>query len=81
MVGGHCIGVDPYYLTYKAQSIGFHPEMILAGRRTNDGMPEFVSKKLIRHYQTRGFMQRLKSLILGFTFKEDCSDMEHGRKI
>ncbi len=75
MVGGHCIGVDPYYLTHKAQSIGFHPEMILAGRRMNDGMPEFVSKKLIRALSDKRIHIRdSRVLILGFTFKEDCPD-------
>ncbi len=75
MVGGHCIGVDPYYLTHKAQSIGFHPEMILAGRRMNDGMPEYVAKKLMRTLSDKKIHIRdSKVLILGFTFKEDCPD-------
>lgn len=75
LVGGHCIGVDPYYLTHKAQAIGFHPEMILAGRRINDGMADFVAqdvvKTLLRH---RIRIDTARVLVLGFTFKENCPD-------
>ncbi len=75
LVGGHCIGVDPYYLTHKAQSIGFHPEIILAGRRINDGMPTFVAhdviKTMVRHKLR---VDTARVLVLGFTFKENCPD-------
>jgi len=75
LVGGHCIGVDPYYLTYKAEQIGFHPQMILAGRRINDGMAAFVANDVIK-----GMLKRKQSvdtarvLVMGFTFKENVSD-------
>ena len=75
LVGGHCIGVDPYYLTHKAESVGFHPQMILAGRRINDGMASFVVGDLIKTMLKR--KQRVESarvLVLGFTFKENCPD-------
>lgn len=75
LVGGHCIGVDPYYLTHKAQSIGFHPEMILAGRRINDGMATFVAQDVIKTMLRR--KQRVdgaRALVMGFTFKENCPD-------
>lgn len=75
LVGGHCIGVDPYYLTHKAQSIGFHPEIILAGRRVNDGMAAFVAhdivKTMVKHKQKVG---AARLLVMGFTFKENCPD-------
>ncbi|MEZ5775056.1 MAG: nucleotide sugar dehydrogenase [Hyphomicrobiaceae bacterium] len=75
LVGGHCIGVDPYYLTHKAQSIGFHPEMILAGRRINDGMAQWVAHDVIKTMVKR--KQRVddaRILVMGFTFKENCPD-------
>ena len=75
LVGGHCIGVDPYYLTHKAESVGFHPQMILAGRRINDGMASYVVGDLIKTMLKR--KQRVESarvLVLGFTFKENCPD-------
>lgn len=75
LVGGHCIGVDPYYLTHKAQSIGFHPEMILAGRRINDAMAAFVAQDVIKTMLKR--KQRVdgaRALVMGFTFKENCPD-------
>ena len=75
LVGGHCIGVDPYYLTYKAQSIGFHPEMILAGRRINDDMAAFVAQDIIKTMLKRKQnIDEARALILGFTFKENCPD-------
>ncbi|MGC1179633.1 MAG: nucleotide sugar dehydrogenase [Methyloceanibacter sp.] len=75
LVGGHCIGVDPYYLTHKAQSIGFHPEMILAGRRINDGMAAFVAHDIIKAMLRRKLkMDDAKVLVMGFTFKENCPD-------
>jgi UDP-N-acetyl-D-galactosamine dehydrogenase len=75
LVGGHCIGVDPYYLTHKAQSIGFHPEMILAGRRINDGMAGFVARDVIKAMLKRKLkMDDAKVLVMGFTFKENIPD-------
>ncbi|MCG8558785.1 MAG: nucleotide sugar dehydrogenase [Hyphomicrobiales bacterium] len=75
LVGGHCIGVDPYYLTHKAQSIGFHPEMILAGRRINDGMARYVAQDVIKAMLKRKLrVDGARLLVLGFTFKENCPD-------
>jgi UDP-N-acetyl-D-galactosamine dehydrogenase len=75
LVGGHCIGVDPYYLTHKAQSIGFHPEMILAGRRINDGMAGHVARDVIKEMLRRKLkMDGAKVLVMGFTFKENIPD-------
>ena len=75
LVGGHCIGVDPYYLTYKAQDIGYEPEIILAGRNLNDGMSNYVSKRLLsKMNQIQIDPVRAKILILGYTFKENCND-------
>ena len=75
LVGGHCIGVDPYYLTHKAQSIGFHPEIILAGRRINDGMASFVAGDIVKTMLKRGLsVNNARLLIMGFTFKENCPD-------
>ena len=75
LVGGHCIGVDPYYLTHKAQSIGFHPEMILAGRRINDGMASFVAHDIVKAMVKRQLrVDRARILMMGFTFKENCPD-------
>ncbi len=75
LVGGHCIGVDPYYLTHKAQSIGFHPEMILAGRRINDGMASFVAHDVVKTMVKRQIrVDRARVLVMGFTFKENCPD-------
>lgn len=82
LVGGHCIGVDPYYLTQKAQEIGYHPEMILAGRRTNDGMGEYVAAQVVQ-LMTKHRLQVVDSkvLILGLTFKENCPDLRNTRVI
>ncbi|MGM0517592.1 MAG: nucleotide sugar dehydrogenase [Pseudomonadota bacterium] len=82
LVGGHCIGVDPYYLTQKAQEIGFHPEMILAGRRTNDGMGEYVAAQVVQ-LMTKHRLQVVDSrvLVLGLTFKENCPDLRNTRVI
>jgi UDP-N-acetyl-D-glucosamine/UDP-N-acetyl-D-galactosamine dehydrogenase len=75
LVGGHCIGVDPYYLTYKAQSIGFHPEIILAGRRINDGMAAFAAHDILTTMIRRKMpVSDLRVLVMGFTFKENCPD-------
>ena len=82
LVGGHCIGVDPYYLTYKAQEIGYHPEIILAGRRINDGMGAHVAQRVIKLLGQRGFqLKGARALILGFTFKENCPDTRNTRVI
>ena len=75
LVGGHCIGVDPYYLTHKAESIGFHPQMILAGRRINDGMAAFVANDVIKTMLKRKqSIDRARVLVMGFTFKENVPD-------
>ncbi|MFZ4809457.1 MAG: nucleotide sugar dehydrogenase [Hyphomicrobiaceae bacterium] len=75
LVGGHCIGVDPYYLTHKAQSVGFHPEIILAGRRINDGMAAFVAHDIVKAMAARKVaVGEARMLVMGFTFKENCPD-------
>src|SRR6187401_3346229 len=82
LVGGHCIGVDPYYLTHKAQSIGFHPEMILAGRRINDGMAGFVARDIIKAMLHRKLkMDDAKVLVMGFTFKENVPDTRNTKVV
>jgi UDP-N-acetyl-D-galactosamine dehydrogenase len=82
LVGGHCIGVDPYYLAQKAQEVGYHPEIILAGRRTNDGMGKFVAQETIKHMMKKDLrVIDAKVLILGFTFKENCPDVRNTRVI
>ncbi|MGK0516702.1 MAG: UDP-N-acetyl-D-galactosamine dehydrogenase [Gammaproteobacteria bacterium] len=78
LVGGHCIGVDPYYLTHKAQSVGYHPEMILAGRRLNDGMGAYVVSQLVKNMlHKRIQVEGAKVLIMGLTFKENCPDLRN----
>ena len=80
LVGGHCIGVDPYYLTHKATEIGYHPEMILAGRRINDGMGEYVAQQVIKLMTERRIMiADSKILILGLAFKENCPDLRNSK--
>lgn len=80
LVGGHCIGVDPYYLTYKAKSVGFHPEIILSGRKTNDEFYQFIAKKFIKALvKKRINIIDAKILIMGCTFKEDCSDIRNSK--
>jgi UDP-N-acetyl-D-glucosamine/UDP-N-acetyl-D-galactosamine dehydrogenase len=82
LVGGHCIGVDPYYLTHKAQEIGYHPAMILAGRRINDGMGLFVAAQVVRLIARKGIsLPDAKILIMGITFKEDCPDVRNTRVV
>jgi len=82
LVGGHCIGVDPYYLTHKAQAIGHHPEMILAGRRINDGMAEYVAGRLIKKMISTGIhIHESKVLVMGLTFKENCPDLRNTKVI
>ncbi len=82
LVGGHCIGVDPYYLTYKAQSEGYHPEIILAGRRINDDMGKFVVEKTIKMMISASqHIKGTKVGVLGLTFKEDCPDLRNTRVV
>ncbi|MDN3204675.1 nucleotide sugar dehydrogenase [Algoriphagus sediminis] len=82
LVGGHCIGVDPYYLAQKAQEVGYHPEIILAGRRLNDSMGKHVATEVIKHMMRKDLkVIDAKVLILGFTFKEDCPDVRNTRVI
>ncbi len=82
LVGGHCIGVDPYYLTHKAQSIGYHPEIILAGRRLNDGMGAYVVSQLIKAMVKECIqVQGARVLIMGLSFKENCPDLRNTRVI
>jgi len=82
LVGGHCIGVDPYYLTYKAQEIGYNPEIILAGRRLNDNMGVYVANQVIKLMIKKGKkIKDTKVLILGITFKENCPDIRNSRVI
>lgn len=80
LVGGHCIGVDPYYLTYKAESLGYHPQVILAGRRINDNMGAFVAGKVVKLLTRNGYaINGARALILGITFKENCADIRNSR--
>lgn len=82
LVGGHCIGVDPYYLTHKAESLGHHPEVILSGRRINDNMGQFVAGKIVKLMIRKGLqVSGAKVLILGITFKENCPDIRNSRVI
>ncbi|OJJ18244.1 Vi polysaccharide biosynthesis protein VipA/TviB [marine bacterium AO1-C] len=82
LVGGHCIGVDPYYLTHKAESIGYNPQVILSGRRINDNMGEYVANKVIKLLIQNNFtIRESRVLILGFTFKENCPDTRNTRVI
>ncbi len=82
LVGGHCIGVDPYYLTYKAQEVGFNPEIILAGRRINDNMGIYVANQVIKLMIKKGHrIEGTKVLVLGITFKENCPDIRNSRVI
>lgn len=82
LVGGHCIGVDPYYLTHKAEQVGYHPEMILAGRRLNDGMGAYVAGQLIKQLiKRRIHVEGARVLVLGLTFKENCPDLRNTRVV
>lgn len=82
LVGGHCIGVDPYYLTYKAQQLGYHPDVILAGRRTNDSMGRYIVAEAIKQLLLHGVpMNNAKIAVLGLTFKEDCPDLRNSRVV
>lgn len=80
LVGGHCIGVDPYYLTYKAEAAGHHPEVILAGRKTNDGMGKFIAEQTVKQLVSRGHpVAGARVIVLGLTFKEDCPDLRNSK--
>jgi UDP-N-acetyl-D-galactosamine dehydrogenase len=82
LVGGHCIGVDPYYLTHKAESMGYHPQVILAGRRINDGMGKFVAEQTIKQMIASGsYVKGAKVNVLGLTFKENCGDLRNSKVI
>ncbi|MDH3552683.1 MAG: Vi polysaccharide biosynthesis UDP-N-acetylglucosamine C-6 dehydrogenase TviB [Gammaproteobacteria bacterium] len=82
LVGGHCIGIDPYYLTYKAQQLGYHPQMILAGRRINDNMSLYVASQIIKRMVSRGIqLLQARVLILGLTFKENCPDVRNTKVV
>ncbi|MDR2113234.1 MAG: nucleotide sugar dehydrogenase [Candidatus Accumulibacter sp.] len=82
LVGGHCIGVDPYYLTHKAEMLGYHPEVILAGRRINDGMGKFIAEQTIKNLVRNGWkVKDAPIVVLGLTFKEDCPDLRNSRVI
>lgn len=82
LVGGHCISVDPYYLTYKAKEIGYTPEVILAGRRINDGMGAYVSTQMVKKLSSQSIhIDEAKVLVLGFTFKGDCPDVRNTKII
>ncbi len=80
LVGGHCIGVDPYYLTYKAEMLGYQPQVILAGRRINDGMAAYVAQQTVKGIiQNGGIVKCAKVIVLGLTFKENCSDLRNSK--
>jgi UDP-N-acetyl-D-galactosamine dehydrogenase len=82
LVGGHCIGVDPYYLTQKAERMGYHPEVILAGRRINDGMGKYIAEQTIKQIIQAGHsVNGSHVIVLGITFKEDCPDSRNTRVI
>ncbi len=82
LVGGHCIGVDPYYLTHKAQAVGYHPEVVLAGRRINDAMGNYVANRLVREMIVRDIaIKGARVLVLGLTFKENCPDLRNTRVV
>ena len=82
LVGGHCIGVDPYYLTHKAQQVGYHPNMILAGRRLNDNMGSYIASRVIKLMINKGIdVSKAKILVMGITFKENCPDIRNTRVV
>ena len=82
LVGGHCIGVDPYYLTHKAETLGYHPQVILAGRRINDGMGKYIAEQTVKSIiQGGGQVKRARVNVLGMTFKEDCADIRNTKVV
>jgi UDP-N-acetyl-D-galactosamine dehydrogenase len=82
LVGGHCIGVDPYYLTHKADKLGYHPQVILAGRRINDGMGKFIAEQTVKQMIAAGsYVKGAKVNVLGLTFKENCADIRNSKVV
>jgi UDP-N-acetyl-D-galactosamine dehydrogenase len=82
LVGGHCIGVDPYYLTHKAETLGYHPQVILAGRRINDGMGKYIAEQTVKQMIQAGFsIKGAHIIVLGLTFKENCPDLRNSKVI
>ena len=82
LVGGHCIGIDPYYLTYKAEMLGYHPQVILAGRRINDGMATWLAQQIVKQIIKSGnSIKGAKVIVLGLTFKENCSDIRNSKVV
>jgi UDP-N-acetyl-D-galactosamine dehydrogenase len=82
LVGGHCIGVDPYYLTYKAEAVGYHPQVILAGREINDNMGRFVAEQTVKRLLRQGHaVRKARIVVLGLTFKENCPDLRNSRVV
>jgi UDP-N-acetyl-D-galactosamine dehydrogenase len=82
LVGGHCIGVDPYYLTHKAEMLGYHPQVILAGRRINDGMGKYIAEQTIKQMIAAGsYIKGARVNVLGLTFKEDCADLRNSKVV
>lgn len=82
LVGGHCIGVDPYYLTYKAEAVGHHPQVILAGRKTNDNMGKFIAEQTVKHLVREGHrVSGARIAVLGLTFKENCPDLRNSKVV
>ena len=82
LVGGHCIGVDPYYLTHKADKLGYHPQVILAGRRINDGMGKFIAEQTVKSLIQSGVaVKGAQVIVLGLTFKENCPDLRNSKVI
>ena len=80
IVGGHCIGVDPYYLSHKAEMLGYHPELILAGRRINNGISNYIAQQTIKKMIANGTsIMDAKVIVLGLTFKENCSDLRNSK--
>ena len=81
LVGGHCIGVDPYYLTHKAQAVGYHPEVILAGRRINDSMGQYIAQQIVKKLIKARRHDGMPVLVMGLTFKEDCVDLRNSKVV
>jgi UDP-N-acetyl-D-galactosamine dehydrogenase len=82
LVGGHCIGVDPYYLTHKAEMLGYHPQVILVGRRINDGMGKYIAEQTVKQMIAAGsYVKGAKVNVLGLTFKENCADLRNSKVI
>ena len=82
LVGGHCIGVDPYYLTYRAQSVGYHPQVVLGGRQTNDGMGKYIAEQAVKQLVKLGHpVSGAKVTIMGLTFKENCPDLRNSKVV